>query len=200
MFPTQHDITPENLDVTGKALRQMLMAGNEVLVVSKPHLSVIETLCRDLAGCKELILFRFTIGSMDDDTLALWEPGAPKFAERFASLQHAHDAGYFTSVSMEPLLETDEDAVVALVEKLQPFITDSIWIGKMNQVRARLSVNGFGKDETIQEAADAIIASQTDARIRSLYARMEGWDKLRWKESIKKVVGLEIPTEAGLDV
>ena len=74
-------------------LRKLLAAGNEVLIVTKPHLECVERLCRELAAYKEKIVFRFTIGAMDDELLAFWEPGAPAFAERLAALKHAHAAG-----------------------------------------------------------------------------------------------------------
>ena len=77
MFPTSHDITPQFLDHCVTVLRKLLAAGNEVLIVTKPHLDCIERLCRELAEYREKIVFRFTIGAMDDELLRFWEPGAP---------------------------------------------------------------------------------------------------------------------------
>ncbi len=39
MFPTAHDITPDNFDHCLIVLSNMLKSGNNVLVVSKPHLA-----------------------------------------------------------------------------------------------------------------------------------------------------------------
>ena len=75
------------------------------MVVSKPHLPCIETICSQMPAYKQQITFRFTVGLLDDDLRAFWEPGAPSFNERLASLRHAFEAGYQTSVSAEPLLE-----------------------------------------------------------------------------------------------
>jgi len=36
--------------------------------------------------------------------------------------------------------------------------------------------------------------------VKALYQKYEGNLKIKWKDSIKKVVGLERPTEKGLDV
>src|SRR4030042_4861648 len=45
MFPTTHDITPNNYQACESALINMLQAGNDVLIVSKPHAECIEKLC-----------------------------------------------------------------------------------------------------------------------------------------------------------
>ncbi len=87
MFPTTHDITPEHVDQCLRFLKNVLTAGNEVLIVTKPHPECIVVLCRELHPYKDQILFRFTIGSVDSDTLKSWEPNAPSFDERLASLR-----------------------------------------------------------------------------------------------------------------
>ena len=200
MFPTTHDITLKNLQYTLPVLVRMLEAGNQVLVVSKPSLHVMFNLCDALADYKEQILFRFTIGSAQDEILSFWEPGAPPFLSRLSSLYFMVLHGYKTSVSMEPLLETEEHMVIALVEALEEGVTDAIWIGKMNKVADRLKRNGFWYHPDVQRRAHELIASQEDARIISLYDQLKDHPKIKWKESIKTVVGLDIPTEAGLDI
>ena len=200
MFPTMHDLTPENMNVTVPFLKRILKAGNDVLVVSKPHPEVIQKICDECEEYKDQILFRFTIGSMDSRILSFWEPGAPLFPLRFNALCLAFGRGFKTSVSMEPLLETVEDNVVELVENLQMFVIDAIWIGKMNRLEERLKRNGHWDDWRVQAKATALVASQEDGRIRSLYERLKDNPKVKWKESIKKVIGIEVPTEAGLDI
>lgn len=199
MFPTTHDITPENVEAAITVLRKMLASGNSLLIVSKPHLDVLAKLCANVEEWKDKILFRFTIGSRVSQTLALWEPGAPSFHDRFMSLRYAFHNGFATSVSMEPLLDPDEDSIVALVEEMSPFVTDSIWLGKMNRAEERIKRNGLWTPEVEEKLAE-LLASQSDERILALYERLKDHPKVRWKESIKAVVGLEIPTEAGLDI
>jgi len=200
MFPTQHDITPENLPYTGEILRRLLAAGNNVLVVTKPHREVVMELCALFGEYKGQILFRFTIGSRNDRTLSLWEPGAPGYQERLSALKYARNSGFATGVSMEPILDTDEDHIVSTFYELLPFVTDAIWLGKMNRVIERLTANGFNEDEELMDAATMLMASQSDERIAKLYARLMDEPKVKWKESIKIVVGIAVPTEAGLDV
>jgi len=202
MFPTAHDITPDNIIHCLPVLKRALKPGNDLLIVSKPHLAVVKALCGELADYKDHILFRFTIGSLNDNVLAFWEPGAPDFSERFASLQHAFNAGFHTSISMEPLLDTVEYRIVQAVEKFKPFVTDSIWLGKANHLIRRLKVNGHMGEivkYNIDNAVAELLASQSDEWIKALYETLKGTDKVKWKDSIKQVVGLERPTVAGLD-
>src|SRR5512137_940578 len=48
MFPTTHDITPFYLPTAIKALKELLAAGNNVLIVSKPHLECVVEMCEEL--------------------------------------------------------------------------------------------------------------------------------------------------------
>lgn len=196
MFPTTHGITPLNINDCLDAMLKMLQVGNKLLVVTKPHLECVKRILEACSGYKDSILFRFTIGSANDEVLKFWEPGAPGFYERQYSLVNAHHAGFQTSVSCEPMLDNMIDDVVRGVES---FVTDSIWLGKANFLRQRLSINGELDEET-EERARQLLEWQNDERILELYQRHRNNPKVKWKESIKKVVGLEIPEEVGLDV
>ncbi len=199
MFPTTHDITPDNLVHVSVVLKKMLEAGNNVLIVSKPHLECIKTLCDEFESYRDQILFRFTIGSMHDSILKFWEPGAPECGERVAALQYAFGKEFATSVSMEPMLDIDEDDIVNFAQRLTHHVTDAVWLGKVNKLSERLKRNGW-LGPNAAAAAKMLKESQSDERIKSLYSRLKDDPKVKWKESIKKVVGIEVPTEAGLDV
>lgn len=183
MFPTTHDITPEFLPEAVTTIRNLLNGKNRVLVVSKPHLSVVKALCREFAGQKADILFRFTIGALDQGHCAYWEPGAPAPAERIRALRWAHAQGFATSVSVEPMLDS-VDATIKLVDELTPHVTDTIWIGKMQRIPVMLNaqVPGF------VAARDLVRARQTDAEILRLVEQLDGNPKVRWKDSIKAVL------------
>jgi len=198
MFPTQHDLTPGNMKYTIPVLQRLLDSGNQVLVVSKPHPEVIEQLTRAVEGHEDQILFRFTIGSTDPGVLSLWEPGAPDISARLFSLVYAERAGFKTSVSMEPLLCPDIPEVVRAVDAFYPYVTDSIWIGKMNHATARLKINGA--PEHVINMANFLDGVWNDEYVTTMYDMLKGHSKVKWKESIKKIVGIEVPTEAGLDV
>jgi len=131
MFPTSHDITPESLNGCLIVLKKLLDADNEVLITTKPNLSCIKIICNNFFKKKHLIQFRFTITSINDEFLSFWEPYAPLLKERLNSLKHAYNNGYRTSISIEPFLDFDP---FFLVDKLIPYVNESIWIGKMNYV------------------------------------------------------------------
>ena len=193
MFPSSHDITPGNLEGCLTVLDHLLKAGNRVLIVSKPHHDCIKAICEKFVMFKDRILFRFTIGAMDDQVLSFWEPNAPAYAERKASLQYAFSEGFATSVSVEPML--DSDGIDALISDLSSYVTHSIWIGTMNHL-GRLEKHA---DAVLREAIEAVRAGQTDEMIKAIYQRHKDNPMIRWKKEIKKVVGIAISEIDGLD-
>ena len=132
MFPTSHDITIKSLYHCLVVIKKIIDARNEVLITTKPRLNCIKKICSNFSKIKELVQFRFTITSNKNNFLKFWESGAPLFEERLESLKYAFKKGYKTSVSIEPFL--DEDPYV-LVDTLIPYVTESIWIGKMNYIQ-----------------------------------------------------------------
>lgn len=183
MFPTAHDITPFNLETYVRVARLMLEAGNHLLIVSKPHLACIQRLCSEFAAFKDVIQFRFTIGTTDEIIAAHWEPGAPSIAERIASLAHAHAAGFMTSVSAEPLLGGVETAQT-LLAAVRPHVTDTVWIGKMNRIRSRVDMSSPENSTRVAE----IEAAQSDSEIQRMYRMLSGDPIVRWKDSIRKTM------------
>lgn len=194
MFPSSHDITPIHLDACITKLKNLLIPGNRVLVVSKPHMECIEMICELLWDFKSQILFRFTIGACDDRILSYWEPNAPAYAERKQCLRYAFNAGFQTSISVEPML--DSANIDALVSELLPYVTHSIWIGKMNHLE------GFrkGSDMVLRQAIDRIKRGQTNRIIKSIYRRYKDNPMIRYKAEIKKIVGIPLADKPGMDI
>ena len=195
MFPSTHDITPEHLNLAIDFLKRLLSAGNKVLIVSKPSYPCIKHICDAFTEYKDQILFRFTIGSANSKTLRFWEPNAPDYNERKQALVYAFDAGYQTSISCEPMLDNKIDKVI---DDLSQYVTDAIWLGKMNFAIRRLRTNGQLNAET-QKAAEQLLEWQNDAIIKKLYKRYKDNPLIKWKESIKKIVGIDISTIKGED-
>ena len=81
-----------------------------------------------LMNYKKQVMFRLTITSDQNPVLAYWEPHAPPFEERLAGLKLLFEKGYQTSVSMEPFLSDP----ISVVTAIEPYITESIWIGTMS--------------------------------------------------------------------
>jgi DNA repair photolyase len=188
MFPTTHDITLSNLDAVIVALRNMLLPGNNVLVVSKPRLDCIVAICDELREFQDRVLFRFTIGSIDWKTCIFWEPGAPEPHDRIAALSYARGKGFKTSVSMEPMLG-GADMAIETYYAVEPFVTDSIWIGKMNKIRSRVDVS---IPENLA-AAELLETLQRDEEILRLVDALGNEPKVMWKDSIQAVIKRHSP-------
>ena len=184
MFPSSHDITPNNINEAMIVLRKILEADNEVLIVSKPHYKCIKQICDEFADYKDKILFRFTIGSYNNKVLKFWEPGAPSLNERMKSLKYAFNNGYETSVSCEPMMDNKVDKVI---DAVKPYVKETIWLGKVNQMWSRLNRNTDMNDELVKKAKQ-IEQWQSDENIWKLYNKYKNDLMIMWKDSIEKVV------------
>jgi DNA repair photolyase len=183
MFPTNHDISPFYLEPAVSTLRELLEFGNDMLIVSKPHLVCIQRICQEFEAFKPQILFRLSIGSLDEELAAFWEPGAPKIQERIECLKLAHAAGFATSVSMEPMLAGTDDAVKTF-HALAPFVTDKIWLGKMNKISQRVDQ----REPHVRRQCIQLNQLQCDHEILRLTKALNGHPKLEWKDSIQEVI------------
>jgi len=196
MFPTTHDITPFNINECISVLTGLCGMGNEILIVTKPTFECIRRLCTALAGYRKSILFRFTIGSVDDSILSFWEPNAPLFSERKKSLIYAHQQGFKTSISCEPMLDVNPSLIINSVRE---YVTNNIWLGRVNQLPAGISLN-CPEDDISKMAARELLKKQSDQWILDLYTNWKDDKLIKWKDSIKKVVGIRRPTTKGLDI
>jgi DNA repair photolyase len=183
MFPSMHDITPKHLDSAIETLGNLLANNNNVLIVTKPHCDCIQKITEKFVGSRDRILFRFTITTLNQATASFWEPGAPSPAERVHALTHAWKCGYRTSVSCEPMLDSVDQTVV-LVNKLKRYVTDTVWVGKMNRCPSKLNlaIPGF------TDARNVIASQQADNEILRLVGMLKNNPKIRWKDSIKAVI------------
>lgn len=199
MFPSTHDLPYDKLPLITRYLFRWLEVGNEFLIVSKPELKCIKEFCIELEEFKKQITFRFTIGSKNDSVLKFWEKNAPPFMDRLHALKYAYDHGWETSVSCEPFLD---DELLNLVDQLQNYVTDTIWVGKMNEVNRRVlnpKINP-GIDWTTGEPnhyLNLMLNGQDDTEIAKLYLRLNKNPKIRWKDSIRKTLHLPEPENIG---
>jgi len=183
MFPSTHDITPAYLDTYCRTLYSILTAGNDVLLVSKPHFDCIETICREFTSFRKQMEFRFTIGSLNPVVTQFWEPGAPLPEERIRCLAHAGEQGYQNSVSMEPILE-GKDAAMETFYTLAPLTSGTIWIGMMNDLEKRVDVSA----PEIRQAVERIKQLQSPSEMLELHSLLSHEPQVRWKESIKNLL------------
>ena len=183
MFPSSHDIVdiPEIKNACLIVLKNLLDAGNEVLVTMKPSMSVTKDIVEGFRSFKEQMQFRFTITSNDNEILLFWEPNAPPYEERFESLFLAFNNGYKTSVSVEPFLDDDP---VPLIKDLSPYVTESIWVGPMNHMpRKNIHPDDIPEYDRIRHAKDL-------DNLQRIYEEVVSVPKIRFKDSMKIKLGL----------
>lgn len=181
MFPSSHDIIedPEIERACFTVLSNLLENGNDVLVTSKPRFSVIKKIVSRFQEYKETMQFRFTITSSNDNLLKFWEPNAPLFEERMDSLKHAFSKGFRTSVSMEPFLDFHPEK---LVKQVEPYCTESIWIGKMNYIQ-RNNLTPFE-----QKYYEKVRKNYTLEHLEKIYMNLKGNPKIRFKDSFGMII------------
>jgi DNA repair photolyase len=191
MFPSTHDIRPEHLERNMEFLQHILDKGNVVTIVSKPHLVCIKAICEKFEAYKDKLILRFTIGTANVKALKYFEPNAPSFEERLDCLKWAFQEGFSTSISCEPMLDNNIDAVL---NEVFPYVNETIWIGKANELlerkngkKGRLEINGHYDPITIK-VAKRLIAWQSDENILQLYEKYKDDPKIWWKLEIRDVL------------
>lgn len=182
MFPGTHNITSRNLENSIKILLKMLSAGNYVLITIKPSLVVVQELAVALKDFIPQFLFRFTIGSHDDEWLNAWEVYAPGFDERHDALKQAYEFGCNTSVAAEPLLGGIQTAL-RLVELCSPWVTHDIWFGFMRNMRKRV-VNPSCELQGYMETLNFIQSGPMALLLERLAARDPA--KIKLKDSVRQ--------------
>lgn len=183
MFPSTHDIFdfPPYKEACFTVLRRLLETGNDVLITTKPKLIIIHEIDHQFSHYREQIQFRFTITSNNDKLLEFWEPNAPRFKERLASLEYAFRRRFKTSVSIEPFLDYDP---TELIETVAPFTTEFIWIGRRNY----LPYIKLSKNE--RPHIDKIRKNYETAHLWDIYNKLKGHPLIRFKDSIRIQLGI----------
>jgi len=183
MFPSTHDIIdePEFKAACFTVIGKLLDAGNEVLITTKPSLSITNAIMEQFHSHKTHFQFRFTITSLDDSLLSFWEPNAPSFEDRFTSLQHAYENDFKTSVSIEPFLDHTPQT---LIDMLSPFVSESIWLGPMNYI----AQNGIA--DVDKSYYENIRNNSRTERLWEIYHDLKDNPIIRFKDSMNNRLGL----------
>lgn len=184
MFPSTHDlfeISPFK-EACMTVLGRLLESDNEVLVTTKPRLIVIQEIIERFGDFKEKMQFRFTITSDDDRLLKFWEPNAPNYEERLSSLKLAFQKKFKTSISVEPFLDYDP---TRLFKTITPFVTESIWMGKMNYI-AR---NGISRKE--ERPYNRIRKNYERRHLLEICSQLCKNSKIRFKDSVRSQLDLD---------
>lgn len=174
MFPSTHDITERNITACIMIITKYLITEHRLLIVSKPRRDIIKKLIDQTAMklYKNQVEFRFTIGTLNEDTRQIWEPDAPPITERLRALFYTLEMGFKCSVSCEPLLDPNCEIVTYLLEKQNTEREFAIWIGAMNYVK------DAPKLDYIQ-----------------IFHRFNENPYIKWKESFRKHLPISLQTE-----
>jgi hypothetical protein len=95
---------------------------------------------------------------------------------------------------VEPML--DSANIDILINEVSPYVTQSLWIGKMNH----LGRFEKGTDMVLRQAANRIRQGKSDTIIRQIYDRHKDNPLIRWKKEIKTVVGIPVSETNGMDI
>ena len=185
MFPSTHDIYPENLEAFMQILHGILEPGNDVLVVTKPNFECIKTICQEFQDDLSQLEFRFTITSGDNAKLQRYEPEATLIEDRLRALMYAERSGYKTSVSIEPFLDGPKE-LMKLIRVVQKYAS-TIWIGQMN--------HRYCPKEYDQPSIWSIPALQRLHKSITSNPKITQ-SKIRFKKKFRDAIGLKINYES----
>lgn len=197
MFPSSHNINASNFEYCIIVLKKLLKAGNNVLIVIKPDVRVIISLLQILQSYKSQALFRFTITTNNTKRKAFWEPNAPSLDDSLNSLLMTFAKGYETSVNIEPFLDKNP---ITLIKKVEPYVTETIWLGKMNHLGWLPKLNLDLDPILLQDKIEYIRKISSWTNIQKIVENIkllpeDVRDKIRFKDSIKRMHqkrGLEV--------
>ncbi len=183
MIPTMGNVSDSNVELMIQTIKNISDANNLVLVVLKPFMSVVRRLCDGLTDYKDTVQIRFTITALNPTLSQIWEPGAALPAERIECLKYAFEQGFYTSISMEPMLE-ERTETLRLISTIEPYVVGDIWLGKMMDIDKRVAIT----DDRIRDAVATIKEQQSDIEIQRLVFALIGKRNIRYKKSIRDVV------------
>jgi len=83
------------------------------------------------------------------------------------------------------------DKISSVIDIVKPYVTNSIWLGKMNSMKSRLEINTEITNE-LKEKANQLFAWQSDDNFKALYDIYKNDSLIRWKAEIKTIVGIAI--------
>ena len=177
MFPSSHDIVdrPDIKEACLTVIHRLLEAKNDLLITTKPRLTVTQDIITRFRSFRSQIQFRFTITSLDNELLSFWEPNAPLFEERFQALRYACEEDFRTSVSIEPFLDYDPSKLVSTV---RPYVTESVWLGPMNYIPRN------GASAQCRQQYTGIRERYTLHRLQRIFEDLEECPRLRFKDSM----------------
>jgi len=179
MFPSTHDIIDISpfKEACFAVMHNLLISGNNLLITTKPKVTLIQEIIEQFEDYKEQMQFRFTITSNNNKLLDFWEPNAPSFEARLDSLKYAFHRRWRTSVSIEPFLDYEPENLVGIVA---PLVTESIWLGRMNYIRR----DNLTEEERFYYAD--IRRNYVTSHLLRILDTLKNYPRIRLKDSIRR--------------
>jgi len=76
------------------------------------------------------------------------------------------------------------EETIRLVAEVSPYVTDTIWVGKMQRIPRKYNAHVAG----FAEAVARIESQQSNEEILALVGTLERNPKVQWKDSIQEVI------------
>jgi hypothetical protein len=83
-----------------------------------------------------------------------------------------------------------DNKVENVVEEVKPFVSESIWIGLPNMLRSRVSTN----NPALHPEANKLLNSLSKDRVKSIYNKYKTTKKIKWNNSINKMLNNNLLT------
>lgn len=116
-------------DTTTGAVSTLLSGGCDASILTKAGQKAALPFLRSFLAHADRIRWGATLTFDNDRDSREWEPGAAMPGDRIAALESAHNLGYRTWVSFEPVISTDQS--LSLMRQCAPFV-DLYKIGRWN--------------------------------------------------------------------
>ena len=176
MYPSSHDIFNDYLDKYIETAINMMNAGHTLLIVTKPRLDCIQQMINKFKNYKNKILFRLTITTDDDNIVNYYEPNAPKISERIECIKLLFENKYRTSVSLEPFLTNP----IKLIENIDKYVSDDIWIGCMSCMNTNTEI-----DDKHKKDLNKLYSFNS---LKKIIFALKDNKKVFWKTSVMKII------------
>ncbi len=130
---------------------------SEMLLVLKPSLQIMMSICEKLEVYKGRLIFVIHLNSVNTPIIKLVDPYSPYSVDRLSALKFAFENGFRTTIEAIPIYD---NAIFELIEKVKEFVTDFIHVDKMsdkyinkfpiyNIQQMLMSVNEFYKSSDV---------------------------------------------------
>ena len=159
-----------------------------VLGIGGASIDNILAMYKVMKAYRKQTLYRFRIGSANDEVLEQLDPKGLSFKERLRCLWLAHELGFETSVFIDPMMDNSPDAVV---EAVKPYVTEAIWLGKAKSLKHFLTVYPGPNNKRRVAKADKLLKLQSAVNLKVIHKRLKRDPKVRWGKTIQKAIGLK---------